>query len=346
MPLACTSDPEPPGDVAPVTHSTMKTRPEMVRFVAPDGDDSGPGTRKRPWKTLSKALQAVWRGQVLYVRGGVYQEQLTHLNLHRGSRSKPIQVRNFAGERPIIQGNISLVRPQYWRFSGINVTADPSRRRVPPALVRMIGGVGWSWSNSEVSGSNGGTNVMVVGRGKGEPSGWSLTRNCIHDVNTAARVTRASNLSLADMTKAGPGVVARNLFFGVRSEYQIAIGSPEGGGPSGVTVTHNTIIGGQVPISMAGDTSSVRIERNILAGGVSDVLIRWNTTGGGTAGNEVTQNLGSGIDKLFLRPAGQAAIGGPGNVVVPPLTFSGGEDCDGFRTTDSMALPYGRDGVG
>jgi hypothetical protein len=52
------------------------------------------------------------------------------------------------------------------------------------------------------------------------------------------------------------------------------------------------------------------------------------------------------VDTVFLRPAAQTAIGGPGNVVVPPLTFTGGEDCDGFRTTDSMALPYGRDGVG
>lgn len=342
--LACTNDTEPTVDTTrSVDHVTP--RPEMVRYVAPDGRDKGPGTKQRPWRTLSRALQAVWRGQVLYVRGGVYQEQLTHLSLHRGTSSRPIVVRNFPGERPTIQGNISLTRPLHWQFSGINVTADASLRRTPPALVRVIGGIGWSWSNSEISGSMGGTNVLVVGKGDHEPASWSLTHNCIHDVNTAARVTRASNLALADMKAAGPGEVTRNLFFGDRSEYQVAIGSTEGGGPSGLALTYNTIVGGQVPILLAGDTSRVRIERNLLAGGVSDVLIRWNGTGGATD-NEVLQNLGTGDSKVFLRPAAESAVGGVGNVVVPSLSFAGGEDCDGFQAADGMALPYGRDGIG
>jgi hypothetical protein len=345
-PLACTNDPQPPADITPVDHTTKITKPSpaMVRFVAPNGEDRGPGTRQQPWRTLSRALQAVWRGQVLYVRGGVYKERLSHLTLHRGTSSRPIQVRNFPGERPILQGSLSLTRPRYWQFSGINVTADPSLRKVPPALVRVIGGIGWSWSNSEISGSMGSTNVMVVGSGTDEPASWSLQNNCIHTVNTAARVTRASNLALADMGDAGPGVISRNLFFGDRAEYQIAIGSPDGGGPSGVTLSHNTIYGGQVPLSIAGDASRIRIERNILAGGVSDVLIRWNTDDA-AVDNEALQNLGADAT-TFLRPAGEAAMGGPGNVVVPTLSFSDGKDCDGFTTTDSMALPYGRDGVG
>jgi hypothetical protein len=345
-PLACTEDPRTPDAITPVDHTTKTTQagPGMVRFVAPNGDDQAPGTRQRPWRTFSRALQAVWRGQVLYVRGGVYKERLSHLTLHRGTNSKPIEVRNFPGERPILQGSISLTRPRHWRFSGINVTADPSLRKVPPALVRVFGGIGWSWSHSEISGSMGSTNVMVVGSGGDEPASWSLLHNCIHTVNTAARVTRASNLSLADMADAGPGLISRNLFFGNRAEYQIAIGSPDGGGPTGVTLSHNTIYGGQVPLSMAGDASGIRIERNILAGGVSDVLIRWNTDEA-AVDNEVLQNLGADA-ATFLRPAAEAAIGGPGNVLVPTLSFSGGESCDGFATTDSMALPYGRDGVG
>ncbi len=42
-------------------------------FVAPDGDDSAPGTFDRPWTTLHKAAETIQSGDTVYVRGGTYR---------------------------------------------------------------------------------------------------------------------------------------------------------------------------------------------------------------------------------------------------------------------------------
>ena len=318
-------------------------RPEAKRFVGPDGRDDWPGTRERPWRTLHRALEAVYRGQVLYIRGGVYREDLSRLQLHRGGKYRPILVRNFPGERPVLKGSIALRRPMYWQIRGLNVTANPHATSVPPALVKVIGGVGWSWTKSEIWGSRGSANVLVVGDGVQEPESWTLTQNCLHDVKPAAGVTRSSNLALADMAAAGPGLVSRNLIFGERAEFQVALGSAKGGGPTDVKVLNNTMYGGDVSVSIAGDASFMRVERNIMTGTTSEVLVRWNARRGRS--NEVLQNIGSGA-LVFMRPAAEARIGGAGNVLDPTLSFIGEQDCDGFRTTNSAALPYGRYGIG
>ncbi|MGH3508008.1 MAG: hypothetical protein ACRDO2_12475 [Nocardioidaceae bacterium] len=343
VPLACTED-EPDRSAESVSSERDATAPRTFRYVAPSGRDDWPGTKHRPWRTLARAIEAVYRGQTLYVRGGVYREHLDRLQLHRGTSSRPIVVRSYPGERPVLRGSIALNRPMYWRVSGINVTADPSTPQDRAgSLVKVAGGLGWSWTNSEIWGSLGATNVLVVGKQRVEPSNWSLSYNCIHDVATTARVTRTSNVTLAGMGEAGPGLVSRNLIFGDRAELQVAIGAVEGGGPTDVRLTNNTIYGGQVPVTIAGDTSSVRLQRNLIGGGTADVVVRWSPSSG-AADNEVSQNLGT--DALtFLRPLADESIGGPGNIIADSLSFDE-QSCDGFKTTESVALPYGRYGVG
>ena len=41
-------------------------------FVAPDGDDAGPGTFEAPWATVNHAAKVLSAGQTVYVREGVY----------------------------------------------------------------------------------------------------------------------------------------------------------------------------------------------------------------------------------------------------------------------------------
>jgi len=74
-------------------------------YVSPNGSDTNPGTRLKPWKTIGKA--AVWLGlETLYIYAG---------NLHEfvsfeisGTESSPIKIMAFPGETPIIDGQNQL----------------------------------------------------------------------------------------------------------------------------------------------------------------------------------------------------------------------------------------------
>src|SRR5215207_1441280 len=47
-------------------------RSKMIRYISPRGSDAGPGTRRRPWRTIQKGLDGVRPGQMLLVRAGIY----------------------------------------------------------------------------------------------------------------------------------------------------------------------------------------------------------------------------------------------------------------------------------
>lgn len=54
---------------------TTENQPQSGRtyFVAPTGDDAGPGDFEKPWATLHKAAATIKAGDTVYVRGGTYQ---------------------------------------------------------------------------------------------------------------------------------------------------------------------------------------------------------------------------------------------------------------------------------
>lgn len=54
---------------------TTENRPQSgnTYFVAPTGDDAGPGSFEQPWATLHQAAATIKAGDKVYVRGGTYQ---------------------------------------------------------------------------------------------------------------------------------------------------------------------------------------------------------------------------------------------------------------------------------
>jgi hypothetical protein len=46
-------------------------------YVAPDGDDSGPGSEQQPWQTIQKAADTVVAGDGVYLASGTYGERVT-----------------------------------------------------------------------------------------------------------------------------------------------------------------------------------------------------------------------------------------------------------------------------
>lgn len=76
-------------------------------FVAPDGNDSNPGTLERPWATWQKAFTAAEPGDTVYIRGGVYyagneDEFGVFVAQKKGSKTYPFSIFNYPGETPIL----------------------------------------------------------------------------------------------------------------------------------------------------------------------------------------------------------------------------------------------------
>ncbi len=57
-------------------------------WVAPDGDDSGPGSKEGPFRTIQRGVNALKGGDTLFVRAGRYEEEVTVETDKSGSPGK------------------------------------------------------------------------------------------------------------------------------------------------------------------------------------------------------------------------------------------------------------------
>ncbi len=69
-------------------------------YVAPNGNDSNPGTIDKPIRTLEKAARLATAGTVCYIREGTYYEVLKPS--HSGEEDQAITFRSYPGERVVI----------------------------------------------------------------------------------------------------------------------------------------------------------------------------------------------------------------------------------------------------
>lgn len=76
-------------------------------YVSTSGSDTNTGlSESTPFKTIKRAVDAARAGDTIYVRGGIYNEQITMK--YSGTLGKPIILQNYKNEIPVIDGsNIS-----------------------------------------------------------------------------------------------------------------------------------------------------------------------------------------------------------------------------------------------
>ncbi|MFL6248285.1 MAG: right-handed parallel beta-helix repeat-containing protein [Thermoanaerobaculia bacterium] len=67
-------------------------------YVAPNGNNANPGTLNAPFATITRGVSALDAGDRLLVRGGTYRESVRVVN------KREIQIRNYPGEKPVIDG--------------------------------------------------------------------------------------------------------------------------------------------------------------------------------------------------------------------------------------------------
>ena len=120
-------------------------------YVALDGADTNPGSLSQPFRTVSRGLAALVAGDILFIRGGEYVENINRA-VAKGTQDLPIQVKNYDGERPVIRGLFWLSGADFWVLDGINVTWLEGTS-ASNHMVKMSGGTGWSIRNCEFWGA-------------------------------------------------------------------------------------------------------------------------------------------------------------------------------------------------
>lgn len=70
-------------------------------YVATDGSDKNPASKAAPMRTIQKAANLARAGDTILVRTGVYREPV--VLQFSGQADKPIVLKNYPGERPVIQ---------------------------------------------------------------------------------------------------------------------------------------------------------------------------------------------------------------------------------------------------
>jgi hypothetical protein len=326
----------PPPSHSPNPSPSVPTNRSQLRYVSPQGHDNDPGTVGRPWRTLAYALHKIYQGQVLFVRGGRYRENIDRLQLHPGTADSPITVLAYPDENPVLVGSVSMSRPDYWLIDNLDVTGALTNATQPSFMVKMIGGRAWTWENSEFTGTVGRANVMITGFGIGEPSGFRFTGNCVNGLPGPPK--RTANLFLGSMLPGAHGVIERNVVFNTDDQTNVQVGSGAGA-PERVKIRQNTIYGGNLAIDVRARPHHLRISKNIVGGSIAPAIIRFHR--GRPAGTTVTSNVAVEAKQLF-RPKVRNNVHGFGNLVLTEAPeFVDTTRCDGFRPGLDALIAYG-----
>lgn len=101
-------------------------------YVDDAGSDSNPGTLAAPFRTITRGLTFIdGANDVLYVRGGTYNERVLIWNKH-ASAGNEIWIKGYNGEKPVIDGTgigdystVSINESSYIYFTGFVVQNSP-----------------------------------------------------------------------------------------------------------------------------------------------------------------------------------------------------------------------------
>lgn len=335
---ATTSNYAPPPVVRRPVADASRSRSAL--FVAPSGNDSDPGTRRRPFGTLAHALRTLRAGDRLYVRGGTYTERVK-VKAAPGRRRARILVSNFAHERPVVKGQLWISAPRYWTIRGINVTRSG---RAMNNLARVSGGTGWVWEDSEIWNSHAQAGLLIDdGANDDRPIGKFIVRdNCIHDTVPNAGPNQDHNIYVSDFNGSpnARGLIERNILRDATNGRGIKFGPGNDiGGPHHVVARYNTIYNSAQNISVSSGSHNITLERNLLIRAVEGNVWSWVLRG---TDNVARDNAG-GVSQGLLRsggPSPRPVVDGGGNLKL--RTRFDALSCSGFHPTNPAARAYGR----
>lgn len=96
-------------------------------YVAGNGDDSNIGTADAPFKTIQHAVDKMASGETVYVKGGIYNQQVAISN-KKGNAASICTIKAVPGETPVLSSGNSLDTAisidsgsSYWVIEGLTI---------------------------------------------------------------------------------------------------------------------------------------------------------------------------------------------------------------------------------
>lgn len=326
-----TSTPRPTVTAEPTTTPTRTPQPTeppptptpgavaCTYFVTTDGNDAGPGTDARPFRTIGRGLDAVGAGDTLCVRGGTYAEKLGGDWPSGTSWGNAVTVRAYPGEMVIVRPSSGYIAVEFWGnahhvvldglvLDGSNVSDNVVKMQwggegATPHHIRFVG--------CEIRGSSY-PNIQV-----GHGSDYNEFVDCdIHDSGSyGAYVEGSHNLfegcDIHD-NHGGWGLHVYSGHSGYPPDYNVVRGCRvydnhgSSGWGAGIgfyigtgNVAYNNLVWGTNwrGITVATNASDTRIYNNTVYGSRSDGILLGITTHGSVARNNIVwQNGGAELN--------------------------------------------------
>lgn len=253
------------GPQAEAELETSEARRARARYVSPAGSDSFPGTKRRPWRTIGKAMRSLRAGQTAYVRAGEYVEQTggpcgsAHNALNwtaSGTAKAPITIAGYPGEqdrvvvRTMINIHGSRLRLRNLALDRNTAYSSSDNKCTGSVNLAVYGNdvrlVELDVRNSAMSG-------IFIAHAAHVTIGRSLIRaNGTHpNLDHGIYVSDATSLLVAN------NVISGNLAYGIHFYRDRT---------RGARVLHNTVVAnGRSGLAMSGDVSGSRVANNIFA---------------------------------------------------------------------------------
>ena len=133
----------PPLRRAPAPANRQLTQGPAFFVDVARGDDQAAGGLAAPWKSITHALTRVKAGDTLYLRGGVYHENV-RISLI-GRQDAPITIASFPGEQAVIDGGMSEFQASpvdCWEPDPQGVPGEFRSRRPYPNLRNVVASFG------------------------------------------------------------------------------------------------------------------------------------------------------------------------------------------------------------
>lgn len=235
--------------------------PPGALWVSPSGSDSGPGTERRPWRTLTRALSAARAGDTIVLAKGVHGARGATVDVEAtGTAAHPITITSDPeGPRPRVRG--------YFRVTGSHLRIERIAFEGPTGRVQSRSAANPDGEDVQVAIMYG-TDVVIADcevRDNAWHAGiyvYDATKvrvldNHIHD-NGDRDNTANANLDHGIYWSKGSGRIAGNVI-----EDNFAYGIQLYPEPNDVTVVDNTITGnGRGGIIVARDARRIELRGN------------------------------------------------------------------------------------
>jgi parallel beta-helix repeat protein len=242
--------------------------PVPVYWVAASGDDSAPGTKQQPLRTIGAAVDALEGGGTIVVRAGRYPENVT---IGEGGMSdRPLVLRGEPGADPELTGRLKISGDNV-RVSNL-IVAGQTAVNPKDVAVYVSGADGVTLMGLEVR--RAGQSGVFVGDG----SSRTVIDACwIHDNGRNDFLDHGIYVERATRTRIADNLISHNVGYGIQL-YPDADDS---------VVVHNTIVrNGRSGLIVGGEdtrTDRVVVANNIVAfNGEEGIRTYW----GGPVGRE------------------------------------------------------------